>query len=186
MPTMTRSSKMLVCKARRTQLSAFTRQVSRRGEIKKDTGMTSPKTSALRPAVAAAAATCDMERSMQASADIGGSAWLRPSRRSSRLQREAAECISWMAGEKVAANLKGKKAQVKDRTIDSRTIQVPASAGLEVRQFGGGGGLKVRQFCGGGRICGLNLQPQALTADHKQATACGIVETAQTRWRPAF
>jgi hypothetical protein len=173
MPTMTRSRKMLICEARWTQLSA--QSATMRRNIKKDTGMASPKTSELRPAVAAAAATCDMERCMQASADIGGSVLGRPSRRSWRLQREAAECISWIAGENVAANLKGKKAQVKDRTIDSRTIQEPASAGLKVRQFGGGG-----------RICGLHLKPQALTADHKQATACGIVEMVQTRWSPAF
>ncbi len=82
--------------------------------------------------MAAAAATCDMACCVHDSADIGGSLWRRPSSRSSRVQRVAAVCISWIAGEKVVANLKGKKAHVKDRTIDSRTIQVPASAGLKV------------------------------------------------------
>ena len=56
-----------------------------------------------------------------------------------RVQREAAVCISWMAGAKVEANLKGKKAQVKDITIDSRTTHAPASAGLKARQIEGGG-----------------------------------------------
>ena len=136
MPIMTRSRNMFVCNEDSAKRHAKCRDAAR---AIYNTGMTSPKTSELRPAVAAAAATCDTARCVQDSADIGGSSWRRPSSRSSRVQREAAVCISWMAGAKVEANLKGKKAQVKDITNDSRTTHAPESAGLKTWQIEGGG-----------------------------------------------
>ena len=82
MPIMTRSRNMFVCNEDSAKRHAKCHDAAR---AIYNTGMTSPKTSELRPAVAAAAATCDTARCVQASADIGGSWWRRPSSRSSRV-----------------------------------------------------------------------------------------------------